>query len=606
MPTPRIALCAIIKDNSEADMLDRCLDSFSSVFTGLYVAVTGTSGEHNEIHRIVKKYGGTSISTNPKTHPKIYSEVDGKVIFANFAEARNVSFDMVDGEYDFLMWADVDDILTSPEQLLTVAQTAIDRKYDSVMFDYWYSVRLDANGDIEQVIIQHLRERLLRPGKFKWVSRLHEVAVPKDNNFKPKQTMFTFNPEKNQTCVWVHLTTHERTAQTIERNSKILKIQLDEEDGKDPRTKFYLAKTYFDINTPEKLEEATKLLDEYLEMSGWDAERANALEYLGLIHAKLGNYRQAAEVFHKAIIEYPIHHLAYLRLADAYFKLGHEEFGNHWLDVAMKIDMPEATTTIGNTYEVKLLAATLMYRKAAKEQNINEMAHWSNVRKELMGKDDGLYENVMYHKNLNDAALNVFNLAKWLKANEYVDKVPQILDLLPIELTNQPYAAFIANNVIEPKKWGKKEIAYYAVTGLEEWTSENLETTGLGGSESAVARLAQEWAKLGYQVTVYNDCGSKAGEYAGVIYKPFYMINWNDEFNVLILWRNPSILDKDIKAKKLIVDLHDIASPLDWPKERIAKVDKVFFKSQWHRNNLPDIPDSKAVVIGNGIVTEDL
>jgi hypothetical protein len=312
---------------------------------------------------------------------------------------------------------------------------------------------------------------------------------------------------------------------------------------------------------------------------------------------------KAVETYHNAIIEYPMHILSYLRLADAYKKIGNIQFSNHWLDMAMQIDIPKSNSTIGNTYEIKLLAATLMYQKAFREQNMKEMVFWAGTRANLMGKDDGLYENVMYHKLLNDAALNVFNLSKWLKDYGYADTIPQILEALPQELIEQPYSAFIANNILPPKKWGKKEIAYIASFGgkhFEEWGPENLKS-GIGGSETAVIELAREWVKKGYEVTVYNDCGTQAGEHDGVIYKPYYMINWHDEFNILIIWRAPYLLDREITAKKLFVDLHDIASPLDWPKERWEKVNKIFVKSNYHRGNLPDIPDSKFAIIGNGI-----
>jgi hypothetical protein len=49
------------------------------------------------------------------------------------------------------------------------------------------------------------------------------------------------------------------------------------------------------------------------------------------------------------------------------------------------------------------------------------------------------------------------------------------------------------------------------------------------------------------------------------------------------------------------MDLHDIADMSHWTKARIDKVDKIFFKSRWHRRNLPNVPNSKAVVISNGI-----
>jgi tetratricopeptide (TPR) repeat protein len=471
------------------------------------------------------------------------------------------------------------------------------------MFNYLYSVRLDENGDIEQILIEHMRERLLRPNKYKWVSRLHEVCVPKDDNFKPKQTLYEFDPKKNQLCTWIHLTTHERTAQTIERNAVILRLQIDEEKGQDPRTKFYLAKTLFDIDTPEELKEALTLLEEYREQSGWDAERGNSWEYTGLVYQKLNDNMRAVETYHNAIIEYPMHVLPHLRLADAYKKIGNIPFSNHWLTVAMQLDIPKANSTIGSTYEIKLLAASLMYQKAFRDQDMKEMVFWAGTRASLMGQDDGLYENVMYTKLLNDAAMNVFNLSKWLKDYGHTDTISQILEVLPQELVEQPYAAFIANNVLPPKKWGDKEIAYIASFGgkhFEEWGPENLKT-GIGGSETAVLELSREWAKMGYQVTVYCDCGSQAGEHYGVMFRPYYMINWNDEFSNLIIWRAPFFLDRELNAKKIFIDLHDIASPLDWPKERWEKVTKIFVKSKYHRSNLPDIPDNKFVIVGNGI-----
>jgi len=117
-----------------------------------------------------------------------------------------------------------------------------------------------------------------------------------------------------------------------------------------------------------------------------------------------------------------------------------------------------------------------------------------------------------------------------------------------------------------------------------------------------VIELAKRWAKKGYKVTVFGDPRENAGVYEGVEYRPWYECNlFNDQFNILVLWRSPHLLDKNIKAKKLYMDLHDVASNLDWTVERVARIDKVFFKSKYHRSMCPNIPDSKAVIISNGI-----
>ena len=124
--------------------------------------------------------------------------------------------------------------------------------------------------------------------------------------------------------------------------------------------------------------------------------------------------------------------------------------------------------------------------------------------------------------------------------------------------------------------------------------------TGIGGSESAVIYLAEEWSKLGFQVVVY--CDTDVDRYInGVLYMKYWKINWHDKFNVFILWRTPQLLDLPINARKLFVDLHDICIPELWTKDRCDKADKVFFKSRWHAEQIPQLDEKKRIVISNGI-----
>jgi tetratricopeptide (TPR) repeat protein len=610
-----IALCMIVKDDNDEQDLDRCLDSFGHSYDYLYVAVTGVSGKHQKIHDLIKRYGGKSISTTPETHPDIYFKKDDKWIFANFAAARNVSFDMVDEKVDFLLWADVDDLCTNSEEINKVADRSKELGLDEVFFVYWYAVRCDEQGNVTQVIVNQIRERLLKPGVFKWVSRLHEVCVPKETGYKPKSSLYEYDPKKNQLLVWVHTADYTPNSPTHEkittRNREILEIQIKEENNKDPRTLFYLAKTYFDLGTDDMLKKSDELLAKYLEMSGWDAERANAHEYRGLISAKNNDFRKCVTIYLKAIAEYPHNHLAYLRLSEAYLNLGALSFAKHWLEVAERMDAPKAGETVGTPFEIKLLAATISYKVALVEQKLPEMKEWAKIRKDLMGgTDDGLYDEVIKAEALNTAATSTFNLSKWLKDNDFTDKISTLIDLLPPDLINQPYMQILYKNIMPPRVWGKKEIAYFASFGgphFEKWGPSKLET-GVGGSETAVLELSKEWAELGYDVTVYCDCGDEEGHWGtlspregSVTFVPYYKMNWNDKFNILIVWRNVGLLDHDIKAKKLYFDAHDVASQTEWTQERMDKVDKVFFKSKFHRNNLPELPDSKSVIISNGL-----
>ena len=143
----------------------------------------------------------------------------------------------------------------------------------------------------------------------------------------------------------------------------------------------------------------------------------------------------------------------------------------------------------------------------------------------------------------------------------------------------------------------------------------------MGGSEEAVVYLSRELAKLGWQVTVFNDrddeymdpvYGTGRLSYPDyepgddiVVYKPWTLLNPYDEFDVFWAWRNPSLPRAlDIKARKIIVDMHDY--PLGHQtvtKADVARVDVFMLKTKFQRRGIPDVPDDKIVIIPNGLVT---
>lgn len=609
----KLLLTAIFKDDTEAEMADRMLTSFMPYFQGLVVVMTGVSGNFDKLIEVVKKYNGHIATISPETNPEVYlKKEDGSYIFASFAAARNVAFDLASKiqeteNYDYWSWADVDDMLVSGEELQAAAVRALELGLDMVYFTYWYSIQLkkDNTFDENDVQIDHIRERLIRPNVCKWVSRLHEIAVAKDDNFKPKQSDYNFNPKENRLCVWAHISNQSRFDTNIKRNIEILELQAKEENYKDPRTLGYLGRSYFDTKDKEKYPEALKLFDKYLELSGWKEERANIREYVALVKADMGDHQGAVDALFEAMKEYGNRHMQYLYLTREYAELGLFEESDFWLDVAVHMEPPKARTTIGNPMQVKFFSASLLYNQAIRKQDIEKAIYWLKVRNEVAGiEDDGMLQTLEEAKLLNNAGMWLFNYAKWLKNTDQADKIPALLKSIPFDLGREPFVQMMSNDFTEPKKWSDKEIVFFASWGaehFEQWSPKNFDK-GIGGSETAVIQLAKEWTKLGYKVTVFGDPREDAGEYENVSYRPWYELNWHDEFSTLILWRSPHLLDREIKAKRIFMDLHDIASQLDWSEERMKKVDKVFFKSQWHRSQLPKLPDSKAVVIPNGII----
>ena len=601
----KIALTYIVKDNSEYNLFEKSLESFMPYFDGLYVAVTGPSGEHDKIHKLVKKWKGKSISTSPETHPKIYSQdKDGKWFFSNFAEARKVSWSLIDKEFDYVSWADTDDLLQGGNEVRNIVNQAKAQGIDMIFCTYNYANVFDEKGRIKEVIINHERERFINPKKYRWKSRLHEVLIPNDG-IAIKAVQYTYNPSINQNLVWIHTANTDKSAHALMRNVEILEIQAKEENYQDPRTVFYLAKTYFDINGDEKLRQADEYLDKYLKVSGWNQEKANAWEYKGMIAQRLNKPKEEAlRYFLMANTEFPKNHTVNLRIADVYMQLNQDDLANHYLDLVEKVlGEHKSQATIGNPMEIKLLFTTLKYQQALRQNNLDNAVHWANQRHQIV--PDGLLESITAEQNKQMVAKGFVNFATYLnKAGRYED-VLKLLQLAPEEYKEEQFLMQIAN-ALPHKKWSENSIVYFASWGvkhLELWNAHSLKK-GIGGSESAVIYLSKEWVSMGYEVTVFCDT-PRTEIIDGVLYVPYYLMNFRDEFETLILWRSPHLLDLDINAQNLYMDLHDIADPTQWTPERINKIDKVFFKSTWHRTNIPQLPENKAVVISNGVIEND-
>lgn len=611
----KILLTAILKDDSEIEMAERMLESFMPHVHGLAVAITGISGDNQKLRALITKHGGAYILTAPETHPEIYAKSGDKMIFANFAAARKASFDLAkemqkEHNYDWWTWADVDDVLMGGENLQDAAQMAVREKRDSMYFTYWYQVRQDEEGNIINVMVDHYRERLMKPGMFKWTSRLHEITVPDDETYQANNGLYPLDREKGQMCVWVHLTNEERLDKNLMRNTEILRMQIEEEQGRDPRTIYYLAKTYLDLIKfePAKIKEhraeAKRLFNEYLTgkyPSGWAEERSLAWMYLGNIADDELDHHEAIRCYHEGLKEYPTHHLLYLLLAKNYASLQQWEAHDTWLNIGLSMEQPKTRTTMGTPEDIMSVAAGLKFNDAMRRQQFDEAIEWLKRRDKILGQNNEDMINVIKEaKEYNDAAMWFFNLGRYLKKHGHTKNIIPLLDAMPPEMKKETFVHHMSNEVIEPKTWGKDTIVYFAGPGFEEWSDKSLDT-GLGGSETAIVRLSREWARLGYKVTVFGDPGENEGERDGVTYLPWTLMNWQDTFNIFIAWRVPDHLDRGIKAKHLFYDAHDIESQMRWTPERMAAVDKVFFKSKWHRSHLPKLPDEKAIIISNGI-----
>ena len=147
-----------------------------------------------------------------------------------------------------------------------------------------------------------------------------------------------------------------------------------------------------------------------------------------------------------------------------------------------------------------------------------------------------------------------------------------------------------------------RDLVVYCDQTRYQWHPQMSHTKGFGGSEEAVINLTRELTKLGWDVTVYNNCGHTPVVDAGVTYRPWWDFNPRDKQDIVIIWRFTKPLDRDINANRIFVDLHDTTNERAFTtRNRIAKVTCIFLKSQFQRSLLPNLPAEKLLIIPNGI-----
>ena len=138
------------------------------------------------------------------------------------------------------------------------------------------------------------------------------------------------------------------------------------------------------------------------------------------------------------------------------------------------------------------------------------------------------------------------------------------------------------------------KIAFIDTLGLT-YDGSTLSKRGLGGSESAVIRMSEELAKIGFDVTVFNDCvsdDSRGGLYNGVNYRPVAGDGPKSNrktYDVCIVSRSVKPIAEDwpiiANSKHVCLWMHDTFCEGDDQIEyliNIGKLNEIFTLSDWH------------------------
>lgn len=492
----------------------------------------------------------------------------------NFADARNDNLKLCDTDYFF--WLDADDAFDF-STIPGLVEYAEDGDFEAIYLPYNYARDEDGN-----VVAVHDRERLIRTNAgFTWRGAIHESLL-KEGSFRAKRL---------NTPAVEHLSKNIEGSKV--RNHEILRAQVQDVDNPDPRYVYYYGISCFGMGY---YKDAIEILTEYLKVSGWDEEMYRAMIKISESYYMMDKYPEAMETALKASGLLPHYPDAYLALARYEYGAGNWQQCIEWATVGLS-KPPVETMSVKNPQQfeiAKLYLATSLYYLGKYKAALTAM---NQVPKHLQGD---LLDGFKQQANLETFIELIPELIPFLGAKT-------IWDALPSHIKYDNRLKWFRNKMVIPKQWWDKSIVIFCGAGYEEWGAHTLDK-GMGGSEESVVYLSRELADLGYDVTIFNETPEAYTDHkvddkkahGAVNYRPWREFDARDKFNIISIWRAPQYAE-NIKANKILIDLHDVLDPSavqDYPNA-IYMV-----KSQYHRNLFKHLPDEKFVVIGNGIVRE--
>lgn len=513
----------------------------------------------------------------------------------DFSAARNFNLEQINT--DFWFWADSDDEIVFPEQLKELVNLAVQKDLDVIQLKYDYAQNV--NGE---AISDHWRERLIRRSyEGKWDAPVHETFQGPPALWE-QSGVVTVKHKKDQAGVNA----------SARRNERILKAHWDK--TKDPRDAMYLGMLAI---AKGEYDRGINWLVEHIENSGSDQDIYRSWCKIAECEWLNGKHEQALYATDEAIKIKP-------SWPDAYFikviVLGSQEKYDdaiEWLKVAAAKPQPETLSMVDPTlYKYRGLAnGAQCYLFSGKVKEAWQLYQYVKKQNptfwEDMSKDDEIDWDKLFEEAYFDQ--KAIDSLKWLLQYTKGEggKPEKLFESLPARIFQDVRLSYERANFLPKKIWPKKSIVFYCGQSTETWGPDTLDK-GMGGSEEAVVYLSRELAKLGWQVTVYNEREEEYYDHApqgsteaekgikAVGYLPWTLFNPNDEFDVFVAWRIPSQV-LDIKARVKVADMHDVPQGYATITDKVLEVlDKVMFKSKYHASLAPKV-EEKAVIVGNGI-----
>lgn len=131
------------------------------------------------------------------------------------------------------------------------------------------------------------------------------------------------------------------------------------------------------------------------------------------------------------------------------------------------------------------------------------------------------------------------------------------------------------------------EIAIWTGYAIGPWHPSDITQRGLGGSETAAVRLAEELAAMGYVVTLYGQF-EQDGMCGDVMLRDFREFDPSQPLDGLIGFRDATLFDERPNARFTALWLEDLPGQERLTPARAANVDRVCAVTHWHKECMED------------------
>jgi len=505
----------------------------------------------------------------------------------DFSHKRNFLTGKLSGDY--YVRIDTDDEIVNPEKIRELAEWANEKNYSVVLCNYVYGKDDDGNPNAIQY-----RETIIKksPNLF-WNKKIHECIIPR--------VITGYKMHLDETIKINHLIDFEHAQKSLVRNlDYLIKEYNESKDNPDPRTIAYLGRTFFSL---KEFDKAIFFLQKHIEKSGWDEDKYISWCYLAEIFKNKKDYQQAIACANEALSERPDFPDAYFKLHDIYFEMGSWNKAISWGETGFQKPTPKTAVVLDPSAWTWRPALSMAFSLMQIDE-VEKAYRFFTYAKSLAPNVSWVKENEKwFEKSIKDKrfAEHFQKVYLYLKEN-YKQNTDALANAIPDEI-DIPLLVGIKRLHSKPKVWGDNEICIICPLSAEPWSPKSIET-GIGGSEEAVIRISEQFNKLGYKVSVFNDC-SEEGDYNGVKYIDWKKFNTRDKFSTLISWR-ANIFNYGVEAKNRIIWFHDGIPEDFFTEDELKRVDRVVVLSQYHKSLLPKIvPEEKIYISSNGIVPED-